>query len=209
MKKILEINLRGITPLAMHSGRGADPTDRRPLPEFLKNRLNMPNFRTIREATASLSGKRGKSQEDHEKLAELGFYSSLDLNDKNKVVVKKECFEAALLAQSKELKKGQQVKRGVLVIEDALLDFPGKDDPIENFYPKYAFTRMVKVSMSKTPRTRAMFEKWSCSFKIEYVPKIIDFSTLKDVLELGEFYGMLEMRPRHGRYKIESLKHIS
>ena len=188
-----------MSPLIMHNGAGASPTDSRKMPEFLQKKYGGETFR---EVTKTLTKKRDKSDEDHEKLAELGFYSSLYLNNLGKIIYPAMCFEKAILDQARESKRGKLVQRGVVVDQDAPLDFRNKDLPLKELYEKHRYDTLVKVSMSKTPRTRAIFPDWTAQFTISFLPKIIDSGTIKDILALGEFYGSLERRPRFGRYKI-------
>ena len=202
IKKVL-VKIKGVSPLIMHNGAGANPIDPRKLPDFLKAKFGCDTFL---EATKTLTKKRNKSEADHAKLAELGFYSSLYLNKDNKLIYPARCFERAILDQSKELKQGQIVKRGVVVPEDALLDFPNKNKKLKDLFALHRYDTLVKVSQSTTPRTRAIFPDWSCAFKIELVSKVIDLVTLKDILALGLIYGSLERRPRYGRYKVVSCK---
>ena len=200
-----EITIKGITPLIMHNGAGASPTDPRELPGFLKKEMGCGTFL---EATKNLSKKRGKSEEDHAKLAKLGFYSSLYLNAVGKIIYPSKCLEKMIHEQSKETKQGRVVQRGVIVPEDALLDFPNKNKSLEELYSLHRYDELVKVSQATTPRTRAIFPEWSCTFKVELVAKVIDLATLKDILELGRVYGSLERRPKFGRYELVEVKEI-
>ena len=206
MIKKISVTIVGITPLIMHNGEGASPTDSRKLPDFLAKEMGCDTFL---EASKNLSKKRGKSEADHAKLAKLGFYSSLYLNANGKVIYPARCLEKMALEQSKELKQGRVVQRGVIVPEDALLDFPNKNKPLKDLFDLHRYDTLVKVSQSTTPRTRAMFKEWSCTFKVELVSKVIDLVTYQDILALGEVYGSLERRPKFGRYTVKTVKNLS
>ena len=108
--------------------------------------------------------------------------------------------------QAKATKKGQLVKRGVTVPNDALLDFPNKKKPLKSLYDLHKYKTLVVVSQSKAPNTRAIFPIWSCEVTIEFNPTVISKAELKDTLKLGEIYGSLERRPRYGRYRFAEMK---
>lgn len=203
-----KVLIKGISPLIMHNGEGANPVDPRILPDFLQKEFDQ---KTFLEAGKNLSKKVGKTEADHSKLAKLGFYSSLYLDRNQKVIYPAKCLEKMIIEQSKEFKVGRaslstKAKRAIFVPKDALLDFHNKNKSLKSLFDLHRYDELVKVNMSKTPRTRAIFEKWSCEFTVELATKIIDLSTLKDILSLGEFYGSLERRPKFGRYKVVSVK---
>ena len=202
MLQIITCKIEGISPLIFHNGEGANPVDQRVMPDFLQKKLG---FKYFREGKV-LSSKKKKSDADHEKLAELGFYSSLYLNKSGKIVYPAKCFQRTILDQARESKLGRQVQRGVLVLQDSLLDFENKNKPLKDLYDLHRYDELVKVSTATTPRTRAIFEKWSAEFTIELATKVIDISTLKEILALGKLYGSCERRPRFGRYKVTKLQ---
>ena len=199
MIKKIKVHITGTTSLIMHNGEGANPNDSRELPDFLKEKYGV---KTFKDAIKPLSSKRGKSEKDHESLAELGFYSSLYLNEKNQIIYPSECLEKMIQTQAKETKLGKVVTRGLSVPSDALLDFPNKDKPLEELYHLHKYQKLVTVSQSKTLRTRAEFPTWSCTFDIEFNMNVISEKTIFEILALGEFFGSLERRPKHGRYKL-------
>ena len=203
----IRIKIKGISPLIMHNGEGANPSDPRKLPDFLAKKVG---FTMFRDAPTT---KKGKSQEDHKNLAEVGFYSSLYLNDKNQVIYPAMCLERMIVEQSKEFKEGRaslatKAKRAVCVPNDAILEYPDKGKPFKELFKNHRYDTLVKVNMAKTPRTRAMFTKWSCIFTVELMSSVMDISTLKEVMVLGKFYGSLERRPKFGRYEVVDFQKI-
>lgn len=198
----LKIQFSGIKPLIMDNGMSANPIDPREMPEFLQTE----EHKLFRTATKALTGKRGKTEPDFESLSKLDFFSSLYLNKENKVIIPSECIEASILQQAKENKLGTLVKRAVSVPEDSLLEFPNKDKPLKDLYKEHAYKTLVKVSMSKTPNTRAIFPEWSFETVIEFVPKLIGKQQILDILALGRYYGFMSRRPKFGRYEIKEIK---
>ena len=202
MIKTYSVNIKGKTPLILHNGAGAAPNDPRVLPDFLQKKFSAKTF----GEAGKLSTKRNKTDADHEKLAELGFYSSLYLDDKGRIILPSVNLEKMIHDQSKELKLGRIFQRGLMVPENAVLDFPNKKKKLKDLFELHRYDCLVKVSQSTTPRTRAIFPEWSCVFTVELVAKVVDLSTLKEVMDLGEIYGSFERRPRHGRYKVVSIR---
>ena len=194
------IILKGKNPLIMHNGAGANPIDPRKMPDFLQKEFGCERFI---DALKPLKSKRGKTDADYSKLAKLSFYSSLYVNEKEEIIFPSECLEKMIQTQAKENKKGKLVERGISIPTDAILEFPNKDKPLKDLFDSHRYDTMVKISQSKTASTRAIFQQWSCEFEIEFHPKIIDLSDIKDILSLGEFYGCLERRPKFGRYTFE------
>ena len=202
MIKKVRIQFKGLKPLIMDNGMSANPVDPREMPSFLQT----SEHKLFRTATKAITGKRGKTEQDFEKLSKLDFYSSLYLNSKNQVIIPSDCIEAAILSQAKENKLGTLVKRAVSVPDDALLNFPNKKKSLKDLYKAHAYKTLVKVSMSKTPNTRAIFNQWSFDTVIEFVPKLIDKQQVLDILALGKYYGFLSRRPKFGRYEVKELK---
>ena len=198
----LKVQYIGQKPLVMDNGASANPVDDRQLPSFLQT----SEHKLFRTASKALTGKRGKTERDFEKLSVLDFYSSLYLNKKNQVIVPSECIEASILSQAKENKLGTLVKRAVSVPDDAILDYPNSKKPLKDLYKLHAYKTLVKVSMSKTPNTRAIFPKWNFTAVIEFVPKLIDRQQVLDILSLGKYYGFLSRRPKFGRYEVKVVK---
>ena len=202
MVKKLKVLYRGLKPVIMDNGMSANPIDPREMPKFLQTN----EHKLFRTATKTLKGKRGKTELEFEKLSKLDFYSSLYLNDKSKIIIPSECVEASILQQAKENKLGTLIKRAVSVPDDSILEFPDKNKTLQSLYPKYAYKTLVRVSMSKTPNTRAIFTKWSFKCVIEYVPKLIDKQQILDILALGKYYGFMSRRPKFGRYEVKEIK---
>ena len=205
MVQNLKVKIVGTSPLIMHNGEGANPQDLRQLPDFLAKKTGC---KTFGEAGSKLKKERDKN---HELLAEVGFYSSLYLNKKNKVIYPSMCLERMMVEQSKAFKDGRatlaaKAKRAICVNEDAELEFENKDKPLKELFDLHRYDTLVKVSMAKTPRTRAMFVNWSCVFFVELLSDLISLDMLQEVLKLGTVYGSLERRPKYGRYVLKEFK---
>lgn len=201
--KTLKVKIEGVKPLILHNGQGANPIDNREMPNFLQKKFGCKLYR---EAIKPISSKRGKTEKDHINLSELSFYSSLYLNDKKQIILPAENLERMLETQAIANRKGATFKRAVSIDEDVILEFPNKNKPLKALYDLHKYIVMGVVSRSKVSVTRAIFPKWSATFKISYDPKQINEAEIKDNLALGEFYGSFERRPKFGRYKFKVVK---
>lgn len=162
----LKYRLTGMTPLICHNARLSNPLDR------------------IVRQMKEVSGKRGKTEDDLERLAELEFAGSLYIDPKTEApAVPDTMLFAVVLGGARKFKEGKLVEAGVA--------FPRRYYPIEYDGPKdwkelYQYTngsngdrpfvdqRMVTVSRSKVLRTRPIFEEWAIEVEMLANPEVID-----------------------------------
>ncbi len=188
--KTLKYKWEGLAPLMVHNGDLASP------------------FNEHARAIKTISGKRKKTDEDHEKMAKLEFLGSLYMGEKGPVMPGK-CIDVVLLKAAKKNKEGPMVKAGAWCEENIPLEFDGPKDP-EKMWKDGRFTdqRMVRVQQNKVLRTRPIFEKWALE-----VPVVIDTDVVPndDTVDrwmdtAGAIIGLCEWAPRFGRFKATRLK---
>ena len=67
---------------------------------------------------------------------------------------------------------------------------------------------MVRVQMGTDIRYRAQFDNWSATLRIEFVPSIIDLSSVVALVDAGGTNGVGEWRPEKngsfGTYEVVS-----
>lgn len=184
--KQFEAMLRGTTPLLMHSEQLSDP-----LNTFAKQ---------IREVT----GKRKKTDADHEEISRLEFLGGLWLDESTEPCMPGYVVEALIRDGAKKHRMGKDAAAGVLITADAPLLYEGPRVPADMF-PAFAYRRSVVVSGRRTIRTRPRFDSWSCLVRGEFDEKII--KNAEDVLfwlkTAGEQCGVGDWRPRFGRFEVE------
>ena len=195
--RTLKLEIKGTSPLIIHNGAGANPIDPREMPDFLQKKFDCKRYI---EAIKPLSSKKKKSETDFENLALLGFYSSLYLNDKGQIIIPAECFLAQIIKQSMDLRKGPLFKKAVTVPKDSVLEFENKSKPLKSLFEKHRYDSIVRIASAKTPRTRAIFNKWSFKIEIEFISDLLSKQDLIEVIDLGKFSGFLARRPQYGRY---------
>ena len=186
--------LRGVRPLLMQSGVGADP-----LSQWAKKR-------------SELSKIRNKTEQIHLQLLELDWYSAFYTDDQRKPVILGTMIEASGYEGAKRSRLGKEVKAGVLVDGNYRLqhDHPlGDDATIDDFWanPRYRDIRGVIVQGKRIMRCRPVFPVWSLTYEASLFE--IDVHKYKAIMEAaGQFCGLGTYRPKFGQYEIVSLEKI-
>lgn len=180
--------ITGVVPLIMHNGQTRDP-----LNEWSK-RLK------------KVTGKRNKTDADHEQMAKIEWYASLYTMN-GLPCLPGECWEGHLLEAGKKIKMGKQVQAGVLVPGACLVEYDGPKS-IDELWEDitFRFTRAVKVQRAAVMRTRAIFAPWACTVEVKYDPLALDLAQLTQIITIGgETVGIGDWRPKYGRYEVEVL----
>jgi hypothetical protein len=184
----LTLIISGVAPLVVHSDRGVNPAD------------------PLKREIAKYTGKRKKTDEDHETISrlefEMGLYWSDDFGPVMPVANVKKClYEAA-----KKSKEGPKVKEGLLEMESIVPILYDGPRTIQGLYAekdKYVYEVSVGVMGKRTMRTRPRFPEWMLE-----VPFIIDTERLDatDFLRFaetaGRYVGLCERRPMFGRFDV-------
>lgn len=200
MYEQLQFKVEGVAPILMHNGRTADPLD--PMTKLLK----------------SVTGKKKKTDQDHEILAKLEFLAgacvdkpiNVELQGYNlafecngQFCIPSENWERALIEGSMKIKLGRQAKAALFVEKDAtLIGAPSVQaafkNPNEHFY-----TRRVKVQQSCVMRTRPIFRRWACVLDVSYLPNVLNETDVREIARLaGQLVGVMDYRPRFGRFQL-------
>jgi hypothetical protein len=176
--------------MIVHNGQTANP-------------LNKYN-----KMSKEISGKRNKTDADHEELAKIAFMSSLymgqDKNGNTVPVLPGANFEAMLIAASKKSKEGNLAKAGMFVDGNPVLIYEGSKDPEEMYKDeRFVDTRAVAIQRARIMRTRALFSEWEADVTINYDDGVINESRIDLWLRTaGNAIGLCEMRPRFGRFDV-------
>ena len=177
--------LKSSCPLIMHNGQLADP-----LNKFSK-------------AMKQVSGKRNKTEADHEEMAHIEFLGGLYVGEKGPVLPTS-MIEAALIGAAKKFKEGNQAKAGMYVADNAYLEYDGPKDPEELYkLDKFRDMRGVVISRSRIMRTRPIFSEWEATVTVSFEDTVINGGRIDEwVKTAGNIIGLGEMRPRYGRFEV-------
>ena len=132
----IRFRLIGTKRLLMHAGRLADPLD--------------PASRAL----ARLTGKRMKTISDHEEIARTEWNGSLWLHG-GRPCIPSEALMASFVAAAKTRKRGDEARAGLLVEENAILQYDGPNDLDELWLdPSFRLRTGVRVSGARSMRSR-------------------------------------------------------
>src|SRR5689334_11070017 len=105
----IDLRLVGTKRLLMHNGQLADP------------------LADATKALARLTGKSAKTEADHLEIGRIEWNGSLWL-DGGRPCVPCEALIATFVGAAKLRKRGNEARAGLVVTENALLDYPGPKD---------------------------------------------------------------------------------
>ena len=196
-----ELNLRivGETSLLTHNNQAANP------------------FSVYSQLLKGLTPKKKKTDADFKEIARLEWESGLYLHE-GVVSIPGANFDRCFWDGAKKTKDGVKWRSGAMVATDHVdLSYAGKqirisgstDIPnpeLDCFYETNKHQAIVKVNNSQVLRTRPIFEDWSCFLAIIYDETILDDRTLSQITSsAGRLVGLCEMRPRMGRFTVETV----
>lgn len=203
MYENINFTIRGTASLLLQNGKAADP-------------LN-----PINKLTKPISSKRGKTDEDHELLANLEwvkyFYPSEDgiigiengkvvLEGYGIPIIPGEIIESLLIEGAKKIRKGEHFKCAIISNGNWPILYKGAKT-IKELFGDHNFRdmRMVSISGKRIPKCRPCFKEWSLNFNVEFLPELLNRQDVIDVLDIaGKRCGLCDYRPQHGRFVIES-----
>lgn len=188
MLQIVKYQLIGVVPLHQHNGRLANPLD------LWSKRIK------------EVSGKRVKTDADHEELFRLEWYGSLYLED-GKPCIPGPCVDATLINAAKKSKKGAQAKAGMLCEANFPITHDGDED-MEKLWldERFRFQALMRVGTAKVVRTMPSFFPWSVIIAVSYNDSLLNAADIDRFVKIGgEQIGILEGRPRFGRYNAQKL----
>jgi hypothetical protein len=188
MLKEMEVRIEGVSPLIMHSGQMADPTNR-----FAK-------------ALKEISGKRKKTDADHEAMSrielEAGLYQTNGI-----VTMPGDCIEACIIAGAAKMRLGKVFRSGVFCDLDGKFLVNGRQVKAETVLtnPEYKDSRAVVIGKARIIRTRPIFRNWSCEFKLYYNTDVIANAeqVIRALTDSGQLVGLCDFRPKYGRFTVE------
>jgi hypothetical protein len=191
--KTVRVEIRGIQPLLMKSGRGVDPTD--PLVKRIK----------------AITSKRKKTDSDILQLDRLEFECGLYWDESQERVYVPDFNIVGLIRDgAKANRRGKEMSAGVEPAEERVpLVYDGPKD-IDGLYEAgFVDRRMVKNKGSggSVMRVRPRFKAWGLSFSLLVDDQVATLSDVRSALEnAGLRVGLGDFRPRFGRFEVVGWK---
>lgn len=186
MYEPLEVTIEGTCPTLQHNGQMADP-----LNEWAKK-------------LKAVSGKRKKTDEDHEEMSRIEFFGSLYLDKDLRVCWPSENIESMLNAAARKRKEGPQARTGMMVTGDFPLTYTGPETAEELWqHGGFILRCACGVNGSRVMRTRPLFRDWSLRFTVMHDPKIVNADIVLQWCDIaGREVGLSDWRPKFGRFQV-------
>lgn len=184
------VEIEGIAPLLMHSARLADPLD------------------PATKALAKVTGKRKKTDDDHEEVSRLEFLGSLYISEEFGPFIPGQNLEACLFRGASRTKQGTALKSALLIPQNVNpIIYVGPRSADEMWKDEsFVHRASVKVGTSRVIRTRPVFVNWQIVFDGELDTEVVDQGSLEGIVDTsGRLVGLGDWRPRFGRFKVNSL----
>lgn len=187
--KTLKFQIVGVSPLIMHNGRLADPSD------------------SYTRAIKEISGKRKKTDADYEEMARLEYLGGLYMLDSGPCIPSY-VFEACLIGKggaARKESKGKEAAAALWVTEDFPLVYDGPRDMHELWKTgaQFRIVAPVRVGQARVMRTRAMFDEWSAEISFGFNPNLLNEDMVRTWPEIaGEQVGLMDWRPKFGRFRV-------
>jgi hypothetical protein len=178
--------IQGISPLMPKNGQTADP-----LNAFA---LQMKK----------VSGKRNKTEADHEEMSRIEFFGSLYVDDKGHPCVPGENIEAMFKAAAKKIKKGQQAKSGIMSDGNWPILYNGPKNAEALWKDKnFIDRRGVVVQRARVMRTHPIFKDWGLEFDLTFDDELLDEADVDAIIDIsGRLIGLCDYRPKFGRFVV-------
>lgn len=185
------ITITGTAPLLMHNSRLSNPLD--------------PATKALKRAT----GKRTKTDDDHEEVARLEHAGGLYLDPDIGPFIPADNIWRSLYDAAKKSKRGPKIKEGLFISTDV--------NPLAYAGPRTAdglwadgnfrFMASAKVTGKRIMRCRPMFREWRTEAKGVFDPNVIDLAEIDQIAETaGSLVGLGDWRPKFGRFIADVVK---
>jgi len=182
----LQFRLTSSCPMLMHNGQTADPLNK--WSKLIKK----------------ISGKRAKTDEDHERISYLEFMAGLYMSEDGPILPSY-LIDAVIIKGANLSKEGTLAKSGMFAPTYAVLEYEGPR-VAEELWEHGGFTdrQPARVSGARIIRTRPIFRQWSTIVTVNVEPEIINPSLISDwLITAGKRIGVGDWRPQHGRFTVE------
>ena len=184
------VTIVGINPLLQANPQSVDP------------------FNFYAKAKKVITNKRtGKTEDDLIELGNLDAESKIYFDEKIGVYVPATWITEAIFGKSFSVAKigKDKLRGGLFSVEDKLkLVYDGMDDvkTIKDVVmnPRFRHRMILPQGQVRVPKDAPIFHNWSFTTTLEFDDTIVDFSTLKRIIEQAAKYGGFgDFRPTFGR----------
>lgn len=186
--QVAKYELKSSCAMLVHNGRMANPLDR-----FAK-------------MMKEVSGKRSKTDADHELMARIEFMAGLYMSADGPIIPAQN-IDAMLVNAAKKLKDGTLAKAGVFCLEHAVMAYDGpRDDEGLWANEQFRHVALVRIGTARVARTRPVFNEWAAVVTINYEDTIVNVGAIDRWFAIaGTQVGLGDWRPQWGRFQAQRL----
>lgn len=187
--QIIKFRFTATTHLLMHSERGVNPLDEK-VQEFKK-----------------LTSKRKKTDEDLREIAWAEYQLAIYHDDELGPFIPAMNIDRCIQDGAKKNRLGKVFASSARCVADRIpLIYEGPRDVKKLYDENFRLVRSVGVAQSRIIRCRPQFRNWAVEFDFAYDENEIDESSVILAAETaGRIVGILDYRPRYGRFEVEVL----
>lgn len=166
---------------------------------------------------AEITRKRGSNRTatDDARLRELDCQISLYLDESDAPTIPEAAIRACIETAARKMKQGPQVREGLIVTEVVSFDYDREryGATVDELVKTAQFTVPVKMGQVRVNRTRAKFDEWSVTFRVDIDSELVDADQLELWLDIaGRRIGLGDWRPEksgiYGRFETVSIEPI-
>ena len=193
-----EVKIKGIRPIIQNNGAAGLDT---------RSPANIEK--------AEIARKRGSNRTvtDDERLRELECQISLYLDERGAPTIPEAAIRSCIETAARKLKQGPQVREGLMVSEVVSFDYDREryGATVDELGKTAQFTVPVKEGQARIERTRAKFDEWSLTFRLDTDEELVDQTQLVSWLDIaGRRIGLGDWRPEksgtYGRFETVTIE---
>lgn len=184
----VRLTIIGTTSLLMHNAQLSDP------------------LATITKQLKKVSGKRIKTEADHEEMARIEFEGGLYFDEETGPYIPGANIHACLLKAARMTRQGPAVERGVVVVSEVHPLAYNGSRTVEGLWKDKNFVSRLSVGVttSRVMRTRPKFPQWALEADLIVDDGQLDLDQITSIAEkAGQMIGLGDYRPRFGRFDVE------
>ena len=165
--------------------------------------LNDP-LNSITKEIRKISSKRGKTDADQEEMARLEWHGGLYLHN-GKPCIPGEVLEATIFNAAKKTKRGKQAQATIWCSGNYPIEYNGPKtiDELWAANGDFRLTCRARIGPAGVMRTRPIFREWSALIEIRFDDTVLNPAEIREiVVTAGEVVGLMDWRPRFGRFVV-------
>lgn len=183
-----KVRLTGNGPMLMHSDKLVDPLG--------KAKVEHQKLLDDKQFAKTDKGKTAIARS----LYMNAFYTNRD----GRVILPLLNIRKSLIEGARRFKLGRHIEKGVIILDDAILDYDGPKTPAKLWESgNFLDARTVVIGRAKVMAYRPRFNEWSAEVEVIVDPEVLNVADVIKAWEAaGNLIGIGDFRPLFGRYTV-------